>query len=62
MAMSACIHHLVSMSITTENNGHGVKWTRVIMRDSNGNEYEIDAFAENQEEGLRMFFGCKEEG
>ena len=61
MAFSGCIHKVVSMSITHHDNGGGFKWTAIIMRDANGNEYEIDAFAENQDEGLQMYFGCKEE-
>lgn len=60
MAFSGCIHHVVSMSVTHHDNGSGVKWTRVIMRDANGNEYEINAYAEDQDEGLHVLFGCKD--
>ena len=61
MAMSACIHHVVSMSITNQDNGSGVKWTAILMYDKNGNEYELSIFAEDQDNGLHIFFGCKEE-
>jgi len=59
MAMSACIHHIKSMSVTNQDNGSGVKWTEILMYDVHGNEYEISIFPENQEKDLAIFFGRK---
>jgi hypothetical protein len=58
MAIEINIHKAVTMSLVNKVGGSGSKWIEIVIRDGDGQNHEINVFV--ADEGLGMFFGCKE--